>query len=33
MKRKMIIAAPSTPCTDGQKTRVPYNANYIFWGN
>ncbi len=25
--------APSTACTDGQKTSVPYNANYIFWGN
>lgn len=25
--------APSTPCTDGQKTSVAYNANYIFWGN
>jgi hypothetical protein len=25
--------APKTPCTDGQKASVPYNANYIFWGN
>ena len=25
--------APATACTDGQKTSVPYNANYIFWGN
>jgi hypothetical protein len=25
--------APSTPCTDGQKVAVPYNANYIIWGN
>ncbi|GAA3958681.1 DUF3455 domain-containing protein [Actinoplanes auranticolor] len=25
--------APATPCTDGQKTSVPYNANYILWGN
>lgn len=25
--------APSTACTDGQKTSVAYNANYIFWGN
>jgi hypothetical protein len=26
-------AAPATPCTDGEKASVPYNANYIFWGN
>jgi hypothetical protein len=25
--------APATACTDGEKTSVPYNANYIFWGN
>ena len=25
--------APATACTDGQKASVPYNANYIFWGN
>ncbi|WP_285681707.1 DUF3455 domain-containing protein [Actinoplanes sp. NBRC 103695] len=25
--------APATACTDGQKVSVPYNANYIFWGN
>ncbi|EXG82244.1 Protein of unknown function (DUF3455) [Cryptosporangium arvum DSM 44712] len=25
--------APTTACTDGQKISVPYNANYIFWGN
>ncbi|GAB7037102.1 DUF3455 domain-containing protein [Catenuloplanes sp. NPDC020197] len=25
--------APSAACTDGQKSSVPYNANYIFWGN
>jgi uncharacterized protein DUF3455 len=25
--------APATACTDGDKTSVPYNANYIFWGN
>lgn len=25
--------APSTPCTDGEKASVRYNANYIFWGN
>ena len=25
--------APSTACTDGEKASVPYNANYIFWGN
>ncbi|MFG1926437.1 DUF3455 domain-containing protein [Cryptosporangium sp. NPDC048952] len=25
--------APTTACTDGQKASVPYNANYIFWGN
>ncbi|BCJ54190.1 hypothetical protein Asp14428_56650 [Actinoplanes sp. NBRC 14428] len=24
---------PATPCTDGEKASVPYNANYIFWGN
>jgi hypothetical protein len=26
-------AAPTTPCIDGEKVSVPYNANYIFWGN
>jgi hypothetical protein len=26
-------AAPTGSCTDGQKASVPYNANYIFWGN
>ncbi|WP_041832238.1 DUF3455 domain-containing protein [Actinoplanes sp. N902-109] len=25
--------APATACTDGEKVSVPYNANYIFWGN
>jgi hypothetical protein len=25
--------APATACTDGAKTSVPYNANYILWGN
>ncbi|WP_305783645.1 DUF3455 domain-containing protein [Symbioplanes lichenis] len=25
--------APATACTDGEKTSVKYNANYIFWGN
>ncbi|MCA2215734.1 DUF3455 domain-containing protein [Jidongwangia harbinensis] len=25
--------APATACTDGAKASVPYNANYIFWGN
>ncbi|MEV4641494.1 DUF3455 domain-containing protein [Actinoplanes sp. NPDC049548] len=26
-------APPATPCTDGEKTAVPYKANYVFWGN